>query len=172
MNTATGRMSTAPAMTNGVTSTWMTAAPRRLTTRAGSTALGSSSAANAGRTAHPMSGPIHGMNAIRPAMTAMSGAYGIAEEDRGDAHDGAVDGPDEQPAPDEPAERDRDRLLELADVAVRAPRQEPPHPAEQRDLADRQADRDEHRGDERADEHDGVADRPARPHRPAGPRSP
>ena len=33
--------------------------------------------AKAGRTAQPMSGPIHGMNTMSPAMTAMSGAYGM-----------------------------------------------------------------------------------------------
>ena len=87
----------------------MTTAVTMLIAAAGATSSGARISAKAGRTAQPMSGPIHGMNTISPAMTAMSAAYGIPSTTARDADDDAVDRADEQPAADEAAERDRDR---------------------------------------------------------------
>src|SRR4029079_12052275 len=75
--TATGGIRTAPAMTNWVTTTWMRTAVAMLIAAAAATSSGARIRAKAGGTPQPMSGPIHGMNTIRPAMTAMRAPYGI-----------------------------------------------------------------------------------------------
>ena len=66
---------------------------------------------------------------------------------------------DEAASADEPAERDGDRPLERGQVGVGVRRQEPAHPAEQRDLPGGEPDRDEHGGEQRRDHDDDVPDR-------------
>ena len=75
-NTATGLMLTAAPITSCVTTSWIATAAIRLMTRLCATTSGASTTAKAGNTAQPSSGPIHGMNTMSPAMTAMSGPYG------------------------------------------------------------------------------------------------